>query len=444
MKQRTFRRPGLPVRLLPLALAAALCAFDAAAARLALVVGNDNYQHASKLRNARNDAQSLARELEGAGFKVTKVLDANRDALDEAFSGFLRRVQKGDEVVFFFSGHGSQPPQLGPFLLPVDIRVTDERSVQRNGLSLESVVDDLNKRARFSLVIIDACRDDPFRATSAGRSVAPGSSLSNLQPPKGSMIIMAASKGQQALDRLSNNDPVPNGLFTRELIKHMRTPGLNAYEVLRRVRSGVEDSAATVNHEQRPALVDESSSEFFFFPPSGSRPAPAPPPFSVPAPIPAPAQQVQPSPSPSPATYVAPAPAPYVAPAPAPYVAPTPAPRPSGGTAADPQREFESWEATTRAGTRAAYESYLAQYPQGRYVPLAQDKLKTLGGVASPAPAAPAPAAAARPAANNAQAEFEVWDRAATSKRKADYEAYLRAYPSGRYVDLARAALAKL
>jgi len=140
------RAPGL----MALALAAASLAFDASAARLALVVGNDKYEHVTPLRNARNDAQSLARELEAAGFKVTRVLDATRESMHDSIDGFLRRVEKGDEVVFFFSGHGSQPPQLGPYLLPVDIKVTGERSIQRDGISLEQMVDDLNQRARFS------------------------------------------------------------------------------------------------------------------------------------------------------------------------------------------------------------------------------------------------------------------------------------------------------
>lgn len=77
---------------------------------------------------------------------------------------------------------------------------------------------------------------------------------------------MAASKGQQALDRLSDNDPVKNGLFTRELVKQMRTRGLPVTEMLRKVRTNVVAAANTVNHKQKPSLTDESSSDFFFYP----------------------------------------------------------------------------------------------------------------------------------------------------------------------------------
>ena len=118
------RRPRFSRLSLAVATAAALVAFDAAAARRALVVGNDSYQQATPLNNARNDAQTIARELQSAGFTVTRLLDANRDAMNDALDIFLRKIEKGDEVVFYFSGHGSQPAQSGAFLLPVkaDVR----------------------------------------------------------------------------------------------------------------------------------------------------------------------------------------------------------------------------------------------------------------------------------------------------------------------------------
>ncbi|MDP2006485.1 MAG: caspase family protein [Rubrivivax sp.] len=330
------------------ALVLAVVAAPAQAARQALVIGNDSYVHVPTLRNARNDARSIATELEAAGFKVTRVLDGSRRGMNEALDGFVRRIQKGDEVVFYFSGHGSQPPQTGPFLLPVDIEVSSERAILRDGVSLEQVVDDLGQRARFSLVIIDACRDDPFRQTGAGRSMAPGSSLSRIEPPKGTMVIMAASKGQQALDRLGDKDPVANGLFTRELVKQMRQPGVSAGEVLKRVRANVERAAQAVNHAQRPSLVDESSSDFFFH--TGRAGAVAA------APLPSPAAE---PPTPLPTVLAA-------------------------GYA--PQREFDAWEPAARAGTREAFDAYARQFPAGRYVAHARARIALLAGGTPPPP----------------------------------------------------------
>ncbi len=440
------RRPRFSRLSLALAAAAAVIAFDAAAARRALVVGNDSYQQATPLNNARNDAQTIARELQAAGFVVTRLLDANRDAMNDALDIFLRKIEKGDEVVFYFSGHGSQPAQSGAFLLPVDIRLTGERAIQRDGLSVEQLTVDLTQRARFALVIIDACRNDPFRETVAGRALPPGSSLSRIEAPRGSVVMLAASRGQQALDNLGRTDTVKNGVFTRELVKHMRTPGLSATEMLKRVKLSVESLAASVNHEQRPALMDESSGDFFFYPPGGMAAAAAPstspnrpavPTQTVAAGAAAAGSDRYTTPLTATApTYTTPVTPPRTAPAPA-YTPPATAP---AAGSYNPQKEFDSWEAASRANTRAALESFIAQYPDGRYTPQARQRVAGMGAAPAPAPA-PAPA---RQAAHNPQAEFEVWDRAVTSKRKADYEAYLSQYPNGRYVDLARAALKKL
>ena len=286
--------------------------------------------------------------------------------------------------------------------------VSSERAIARDALSLEQVVDDLNKRARFTLVIVDACRDDPFRSTTAGRSLPPGSSLSRIEPPKGTMIIMAASKGQQALDRLNDRDPVPNGLFTRELVKQMRQPGLSASEMLKRVRANVETAALTVNHAQRPALIDESSSEFFFYPARGSATA-----VASPAALPqASTQAIRPT---------------------APGAA-----APTAGAGYGPQLEFDAWEAASQAGSRSALEDFIRQHPDGRYTPRARSLLAAaVAGL--PVPVVPTPSPI-QPVPATSAAETAVWEKAASSRRRADYDAYLAAYPDGRFAEQARQA----
>jgi len=183
------------------------------AARLALVIGNDTYQRAPALRNARNDANAMETELRAAGFEVTKVLDADREKLLRVKDDFARRVGGGDDVVFFFSGHGSQPERQGAYLLPTDIAPSSERDIMRNGLALEEVISDL-RHARFALMIVDACRDDPFRALSTKRAVIAGSQLAMGDPPRGVAVLMSASTGQQALDRLWTACPTPTRFAT--------------------------------------------------------------------------------------------------------------------------------------------------------------------------------------------------------------------------------------
>ena len=172
---------------------------SAFAARLALIVGNDTYKNVASLRNARADASAVASALRSFGFKVTLIQDSNERGFRAELRTFKETVSEGDDVVFFFSGHGVQ---LGTanYLLPVDIRGESEDQVKDEAIPLQRVLDDLaDKKARFSLMIIDACRDNPFRGR--GRALG-GRGLAPTTAATGQMIIYSAGSGQQALDQL--------------------------------------------------------------------------------------------------------------------------------------------------------------------------------------------------------------------------------------------------
>jgi hypothetical protein len=147
----------------------------------------------------------------------------------------------------------------------------------------------------FSLVIVDACRDNPLK--SKGRSIGNARGLSAIEAPRGQMIVYSASRGQQALDRLLEKDPNPNSVFTRELITRMKVPGLKIEDLMRDVQNSVEELAKSVRHEQRPAIYNESRGNFYFYnyginiqasPAYTSPPVAMPMPAPAPAPIPAP------------------------------------------------------------------------------------------------------------------------------------------------------------
>lgn len=233
----------------------------AASRRLALVIGNDAYTSIPKLQNARSDAKAMAQGLQTLGFKVTLQMDLSERGMKDALRIFRTDIQGGDEVVIFFAGHGVQ---LGAanYLLPTDIRGDSEEQVKDEAIPLQRVLDDLSDRkARFSLAIIDACRDNPFRSTGrsiGGRGLAPASAAS------GQMVIFSAGSGQQALDRLGDADKDPNGLFTRVFLKEMKKPGQSIDRVIRTVRSEVVAMAKAVGHEQVPALYDQTLGDFFF------------------------------------------------------------------------------------------------------------------------------------------------------------------------------------
>ena len=115
--------------------------------------------------------------------------------------------------------------------------------------------------AKFTLAVIDACRNNPF--PNKGRAIG-GRGLAPTSAATGQMIMFSAGTGQQALDRLGDQDKERNGLFTRIFAKEMLKPGLSVDRVLRNVRNEVVRLAKTVGHEQTPALYDQAIGEFYF------------------------------------------------------------------------------------------------------------------------------------------------------------------------------------
>ena len=144
--------------------------------RRALVIGNDSYKSVPKLSNAREDARTIASNLTAVGYQVTLKIDLTEKEMKAALRTFSEQVQGGDEVLFFFAGHGVQ---LGAtnYLLPIDIVGDSEAQVRDEALQLQRVLDDMSDRkVKFTLAMIDACRDNPFKSTGraiGGRGLAP-------------------------------------------------------------------------------------------------------------------------------------------------------------------------------------------------------------------------------------------------------------------------------
>ena len=254
------------IRLLAVVVASVFMAATANAKRVALVIGNDNYIATTKLFKARNDADAMARELRAAGFAVQLHKDLNYREMVKTIDVFANSITGGDEVVVFFAGHGVQI-KSGNYLLPVDIEAETESQVEKTAYGLLDLTDKLSEaKAAFSLVVVDACRDNPLK--SRGRSVGLSRGLSAIEPAKGQMIVYSASRGQSALDRLNDRDPNPNSVFTREFISKMKAPGVKIEDIVKSVQDSVEALAKTVSKEQRPALYNESRGNFFFYEPT--------------------------------------------------------------------------------------------------------------------------------------------------------------------------------
>ena len=261
-------RRWCPIAYVALAAFAVLCASAAQARRVALVIGNDSYQSAAPLRNARADATAMSRALEAAGFRVTLRQDLTLKDMKDALRAFKAEISGGDEAVFVYSGHGIQIDGIN-YLVPIDLVPQNEDQVADDSVPLQRVLDDLrDQKARFALAIIDACRDNPFKST--GRAIG-HRGLAPVTAADGQMIVYSAGAGQQALDQLSSGDPNPNGVFTRVFVKEMAKPGVPVDQVVKSVRAQVVELARSVNHEQVPALYDQSLGDFYFVPGAGGR-----------------------------------------------------------------------------------------------------------------------------------------------------------------------------
>ncbi len=247
------------IGLFSLALVSLLLALPAHAARLALVIGNDAYNQVAALKNARNDARLVAGVLRKAGFEVSEASNLNRTALWSTLDRFKGRINKGDEVVFYFAGHGVQVG-ANQLLLPTDISADNDSQVQRDGVPLIDVQDAL-KDARLAMLLIDACRDNPFPKTGT-RTIGSTRGLSPPEASTGQIIMMSAGRNQKALDYVPNSAQA-NGLFAWELSQVLQTPGLEIRNALEDVKNRVDDKARRAGHEQRPSLVNDLRGSFY-------------------------------------------------------------------------------------------------------------------------------------------------------------------------------------
>jgi uncharacterized caspase-like protein len=250
---------GWAVALALLATAPAL-----AQKRVALVVGNDLYANLApdqQLRRAANDARAVGDTLARLGFEVLRGENLGRQALIEKFDEFTRRLGGGDTAVFFFAGHGVSIGG-GNFILPTDIpnlNPGQENLLARVAFGENDIVSDLQSRGvRVAVVMLDACRNNPLRRPGVTRSIGGERGLTRSDPVRGVFSLYSAGVGQTALDRLGDNDPDPNSVFTRVLLPTLSRPGLDLGALAVEVREEVARLAASIGHDQRPAYYDET------------------------------------------------------------------------------------------------------------------------------------------------------------------------------------------
>ena len=311
--------------------------------RVALVIGNSTYEKVGYLTNPVNDAAAIAKLLKDAGFDVVE-LQSNLGVseLRRAVRNFSQMVQNADIAVVYFAGHGIEVDGVN-YLIPTDARLERDIDVEDEALSLERVLKIIEPARRLRLVILDACRDNPFtssiKRTVASRAVGRG--LARVEPDtSNTMIAFAAKAGSTASDGRATNSP-----FTAALLKHITTPGLDLRIAFGRVHDEVLDSTG---RKQEPFMYGSLGGSFVSL---------VPEPTKIDAPTPS-IQQVTPN--------------------------------------VDTRADYEIAE---RVGTVEAWTYFLAVNPSGYYANLAHAQLAKLAAANVAAAELVRPVSPVRPAA---------------------------------------------
>jgi len=223
--------------------------------RYALVIGNGAYSNAEVLPNPRRDAEAIAAELTKLQFNVTKGIDLNASAFRRLFEEFRSKISDADTVLFYYAGHGFQLNGEN-YLVPVDARLRDRSTISQETLQLSQIIGSINSRSHQTIVLLDACRNNPLPESVRGESAVDG--LAQLQTGQGTFVAFATQPGNITRDGSERNSP-----FTRALLTHMARPGLNISDMMIEVRNEVDD--ATLG-SQVPWDQSSLRSQFYFNP----------------------------------------------------------------------------------------------------------------------------------------------------------------------------------
>jgi hypothetical protein len=302
------------------------------------VIGNSAYQNASQLANPGKDANAISDLFRKSGFDVVETkFDLGNLEFKRVARDFTAAARDADIAVVYFAGHGIEVNGTN-YLLPVDAKLVSDFDVEDEALSLDRVMRAIEPARRLRLVILDACRDNPFVRTMQ-RSVSTRNAsggLAKVEPVSTDTLIAFATRpGATADDGTGDNSP-----FAAALVKNLAVPGRDIRIALGHVR---DDVMRATGSRQEPFVAGSLGGAVVALVPEANKPA-------------EPSRQISVLPNPQ-----------------------------ASATAFDPQRDYELAE---RVGTKEAWESFLAVHPSGFYASLARQHLEKLTARGQPDPAA--------------------------------------------------------
>jgi hypothetical protein len=229
-------------------------------AQYALVIGNASYTQ-RPLANPRNDAQLMANTLKKLGFTVTQSHDLDRKGLFASVNAFTESLPEGAVAMVYYAGHGMQINGAN-YLLPTDLTLTSEQGSAQRAFPLKTLMDKLGSaRSAVNIVVLDACRDNPFQPPARYRSYSQ-LGLARVASPQGMVIAYSTAPGQQAADGTSRG----NSLYTETLAAEMQKPGQSIERILKNVAERIRKRTFD---DQQPWFETSLVDDYYFAPPDG-------------------------------------------------------------------------------------------------------------------------------------------------------------------------------
>lgn len=284
--------------------------------RMALVIGNSAYKN-SPLVNPVNDATLMTNTLKAAGFSVTRLINADQKTMKRALLNFSRTLRETGAVgLFYFAGHAVQVRNKN-YLIPLDANIRDESELDMEAIDVTAFLATMKRSSNaFNIVILDACRNNPFRDTFR----EPLDGLAKVEAPRGSFVAYSTSPGKVAYDGTKGNSP-----YTLALAKAISRPGLTIEQVFKQTR---RDVLAATGEKQIPWENSSLTQDFYFMDKNRQIADITSAPKSLP---------------------------------------------PAGSTF-----ELAYWNSIKDSKSRTLFRSYLNKYPDGSFSPIAEEKVRSL------------------------------------------------------------------
>lgn len=301
--------------------------------RVALVIGNSAYEHVAALPNPRNDAEQIASMLKSLGFSVHHKQDLGKADMDRTLAAFTDAAAGADVAAVFFAGHGLEVNGVN-YLIPVDSQLKTDRTLTFEAVSLNQVLVALDDVKGIRIVLLDACRDNPFTQSmkrgASTRSIGRG--LARIETSSGTLVSFAAKAGQIAADGDGPNSP-----FTTALLKNLSEPGLDIGLLFRKVRDSVYQ--ATGGAQEPFVSASLTGKQTYLVPPKTIQPG-------------------QPGTNPVQQSAAA------------------------ASLTTNRQIELAIWNAIKSANDSTLLKDYLNRYPLGEFALIAKQRLKKLASLA--------------------------------------------------------------